>query len=207
MGALLAEVSRWAVDVVSSSGYPGVFVIVAFGTALDFPLPTEFTLPFIGFLVGQARFSFVPALLASTGARVAASLALYYLGLRIGKERLRRLLKWIERFGLLFRLDLDKASGLFERHGGEAVLVGQLLPGVGDWISVSAGLAGMPMRWRFIGYTIVGSVLWTGSLISLGWALGARWKLVEQYASIIGYVVLCGVVFLVLWSLWRRWKA
>jgi len=206
MGALLAEISRWAVDVVRSFGYPGVFVFVAFGSALDLPLPTEFTLPLIGFLVGQERFSFVPALLAATAARVAASLALYYLGLRIGKERLRRLLEWVGRFGLLFRLDLDRASGLFERHGGEAVLVGQLLPGVGGWISVPAGLERMPIRWRFIGYTIVGSALWNGALITLGWALGARWKMVEQYTSIIGYVVLCVVVFGILWSLWRRWK-
>lgn len=207
MGALLAEVGRWAVDVVSSFGYPGVFVIVAFGTALDLPIPTESTLPLIGFLVGQERFSFVPALLAATLARVAASLALYYLGLRIGKERLRRLLEWVERFGLLFRLDLDKASGLFERHGGEAVLVGQLLPGVGGWISVPAGLERMPIRWRFIGYTIVGSSLWNGALMALGWALGTRWKMVGQYASIIGYLVLCVVVFVILWSLWRRWRA
>ena len=207
MGALLAEVGRWAVDVVSSFGYPGVFEIVAFGTALDLPVPTESTLPLIGFLVGQERFSFVPALLAATLARVAASLALYYLGLRIGKERLRRLLEWVERFGLLFRLDLDKASGLFERHGGEAVLVGQLLPGVGGWISVPAGLERMPIRWRFIGYTIVGSSLWNGALMALGWALGTRWKMVGQYASIIGYLVLCVVVFVILWSLWRRWRA
>jgi len=207
MGALLAEVSRWAVDVVSSFGYPGVFVIVAFETALDLPIPTESTLPLIGFMVGQERFSFVPALLAATLARVAASLALYYLGLRIGKERLRRLLEWVERFGLLFRLDLDKASGLFERHGGEAVLLGQLLPGVGGWISVPAGLERMPIRWRFIGYTIVGSSLWNGALMALGWALGTRWKMVGQYASIIGYLVLCVVVFVILWSLWRRWRA
>jgi membrane protein DedA with SNARE-associated domain len=207
MGALLAEASRWAVDVVGSFGYPGVFVVVAFGTFLDLPLPTEFTLPFIGFLVGQARLSFVLALLVSTVARVAASLALYYLGLRIGKERLRRLLKRAERFGLLFRLDLDRASGLFERHGGEAVLVGQLLPGVGGWISVPAGLERMPIWWRFIGYTIVGSALWNGSLISLGSALGTRWKMVDLYASIIGYGVLCVVVFGILWFLWRRWKA
>jgi membrane protein DedA with SNARE-associated domain len=207
MGALLAEVSRWAVEVVTSFGYPGVFVIIALGTALDLPLPTEFTLPFIGFLVGQQRFSFVPVLLASTVARVAASLALYYLGLRIGEERLRRFLKWVERFGPLFRLDLDKASGLFERHGGEAVLVGQLLPGVGGWISVPAGIERMPIRWRFVGYTTVGSALWNGALISLGWALGTRWEKVDQYASIIGYVVLCVVVLVILWSLWRRWKA
>src|SRR5215203_900195 len=207
MGALLAEISRWAVDGVSSFGYLGVFVIVALGSALDLPLPTEFTPPFIGFLVGQERFSLVPALLASTVARVVSSLALYYLGLRIGKERLRRLLKRVERFGLLFRLDLDRASGLFERHGGEAVLVGQVLPGVGGWISVPAGLERMPMWWQFMGYTIVGSALWSGALIALGWALGSRWRMVELYASIIGYVVFFVVVFLILWSLWRRWKA
>src|SRR5215210_1683249 len=163
MGALLAEVSRWAVDVVSSFGYLGVVAIVALRSALDLPLPTEFTLPFIGFPVGQERFSLVPALLASTVARVDASLALYYLGLRIGKERLHRLLKRVERFGLLFRLYLDRASGLFERHGGEDVLVGQLLPGIGSWISVPAGLERMPMRWRFMGCTIVGSALWSGA--------------------------------------------
>jgi membrane protein DedA with SNARE-associated domain len=207
MGAPLAEASRWAVDVVSSFGFPAVFAVVAFGTVLDLPLPTEFTLPFIGFLVGQGRLSFIPALLVSTAARVAASLALYYLGLRIGKERLRRLLERTGRFGLLFRLDLDRASGLFERHGGEAVLVGQLLPGVGGWISVPAGLERMPIRWRFIGYTIVGSALWNGSLIALGWALGTRWKMVDLYASIIGYVVLGVVVFGILWSFWRRLKA
>jgi membrane protein DedA with SNARE-associated domain len=207
MGAPLAEASRWAVDVVSSFGFPAVFAVVAFGTVLDLPLPTEFTLPFIGFLVGQGRLSFIPALLVSTAARVAVSLALYYLGLRIGKERLRRLLERTGRFGLLFRLDLDRASGLFERHGGEAVLVGQLLPGVGGWISVPAGLERMPIRWRFIGYTIVGSALWSGSLIALGWALGTRWKMVDLYASIIGYVVLGVVVFGILWSFWRRLKA
>ncbi len=140
-------------------------------------------------------------------ARVAASLALYYLGRRIGKERLRRLLERTGRFGLLFRLDLDKASRLFKRHGGEAVLVGQLLPGVGGWISVPAGLERMPIWWRFIGYTIVGSAIWSGSLIALGWALGTRWKMVDLYRSIIGYVVLLVMVFGILWSLWRRWKA
>ena len=96
---------------------------------------------------------------------------------------------------------------MFERHGGEAVLVGQLLPGIGSWISVAAGLERMPMRWRFMGYTIVGSALWSGALIALGWALGSRWRMVELYASIIGYVVFFVVVFSILWSLWRRWKA
>jgi SNARE associated Golgi protein len=93
---------------------------------------------------------------------VTTSLILYTLGLRIGGERLRRLIKRFERFGILFTSDVDKASEVFERHGGKAILIGHLIPGVGALISVPAGLKRMPIRWRFLGYTVLGGTLWTG---------------------------------------------
>jgi membrane protein DedA with SNARE-associated domain len=118
---------------------------------------------------------------------------------------LLRHLKRIERFGLLFRSDLDKAGELFERHESKAVLVGQLVPGVGAWIStLPAGIKRMPVRWRFVGYTLLGSALWTGSLIVLGWILGREWELVERYASIIGYAVLAALILGFVWLLWQR---
>jgi membrane protein DedA with SNARE-associated domain len=95
---------------------------------------------------------------------------------------------------------------VFERHGGKAILIGHLVPGVGALISVPAGLNGMPIRWRFLGYTVLGGTLWTGTLVGLGWALGSRWRMVELYASFIGYAVLGVAVVGVLWFLWRRWK-
>jgi membrane protein DedA with SNARE-associated domain len=133
-----------------------------------------------------------------------ASLILYYLGLWISEERLRRLVKRIERFGLLIGSDLDKAGELFERHEGKAVLVGQLVPGVGAWISLPAGIKRMPIRWRFVGYTLLGSSLWSGSLIVLGWILGREWELVERYASIISFAVLATLILGFLWLSWRR---
>jgi membrane protein DedA with SNARE-associated domain len=102
---------------------------------------------------------------------------------------------------------VDKVSDVFERHGGKAILIGHLIPGVGALISVPAGLKRMPIRWRFLGYTVLGGTLWTGTLVGLGWVLGSRWRMAELYASIFGYAVLAVLILAVLWFLWRRWKA
>jgi membrane protein DedA with SNARE-associated domain len=65
----------------------------------------------------------------------------------------------------------------------------------------------MPVRWRFLGYTLLGSTAWTGTLVGLGWALGRRWRVVEVYASFLALAVLAVLAFGVLWFLWRRWRA
>jgi membrane protein DedA with SNARE-associated domain len=205
MGGLLADLVRWVFDVVHSFGYVGVFVLILAGS-LFLPVPTELTLPLIGFLIGHGRLSFVPVLLTATAARVSASLIFYTLGFRIREARLRRLIKRFERSKLLFVSDLEEASGVFERHGGKAILIGQLIPGVGALVSVPAGLKRMPIRWRFLGYTIFGCTLWNSTLIGLGWALGRRWQIVELYASFATLAVLTVLILGSLWFLWRRWK-
>ena len=206
MGSLLAELAGWVVDVVHSFGYVGVFVLVLAGS-LFLPVPTELTLPLFGFLVGHGRLSFIAVVLTGTAARVGAALIFYSLGLRIGEARLRCLIERVERTKLLFGSDLDRASAAFERHGGKAILVGHLIPGVGALISVPAGLKRMPIRWRFLGYTFLGGASWTAALVGLGWALGRRWRIVEFYASFVGFAVLAVLVLGIVWFLWRRWKA
>ena len=203
MGALLADLVRWVFDVVHSFGYVGVFVLILAGS-LFLPVPTELTLPLLGFLVGQGRLSFFPVLLTATAARVCASLVMYQVGLRISEVRLRRLVKRLERSRLVFVSDLEGASKVFEQHGGKAILVGNLIPGVGALVSVPAGLKRMPLRWRFLGYTVVGCTLWTGTLIGLGWAMGGRWRIVEAFTSFVGSAVLIVLICAILYYFWRR---
>lgn len=194
---------RWAIDAVYSFGYAGVFFLTALGN-MNLLIPTQLTLPFAGFLIGQGRFSFVAVLAASTAGSVAGSLLLYLLGLWSGEGLRRR----AGRFGkLVFKLDLNRARKAFARHGGEAILVGRFVPGTGAPISLLAGLERIPV-WRFTAYTALGSVLWNGVFIGLGWTLGARWALVRQYASTIEYAVLAALIAGgSLWFLWRRWRA
>src|SRR5829696_8277482 len=137
MGALLADLVRWVFEVVHSFGYVGVFVLILWGS-LFLPVPTELTLPLLGFLIGHGRLSFVPVLLTATAARVCASLILYAVGLRLREARLRRAIARFEHYKLLFVSDLDGASRVFERHGGKAILIGHLIPGVGALVSVPA---------------------------------------------------------------------
>ncbi len=207
MSTLLGDLAQWAIDVVYASGYVGVAVLVALGYLHLLPLPTQLPLALAGFLVGQGRFSFIVALATSTAGGVAASLVLYLPGLWMGEESLRRLIKRFERFKLVSESDLDKASEMFERHGRKAVLIGHLVPGITALISIPAGIKRMPIFGWFTVYTILGSALWNGTFIVLGWVLGAQWTLVEQYAQIVEYVVLAAIVGGILWFLWRRRKA
>jgi len=206
MGAPLADLVRWVLEVVHSFGYVGVFVLILAGS-LFLPVPTELTLPLFGFLIGHERLSFFPVLLTATAARLSASLILYTVGFKIREARLRRVVARFERSKLLFVSDLEGASMVFERHGGKAILVGHLIPGVGALVSVPAGLKRMPLRWRFLGYTILGCTLWNGSLIGLGWALGGRWRIVELFTSFVGFAVLAILIAATLWFFWRRRRA
>jgi len=206
MGGVLIDLVRWVIDVVHSLGYVGVFVLILAGS-LYLPVPTELTLPLFGFLMGNGRLTFVPVLLSATAARVSASLILYAVGFRLREARLRRVIKRFERYKLLFVSDFERASTVFERHGGKAILVGHLIPGVGALVSIPAGLKRMPLRWRFLGYTILGCTIWNGSLIGLGWALGGRWRIVEVFTSFVGFAVLTVLLAATAWFIWRRRRA
>jgi membrane protein DedA with SNARE-associated domain len=206
MGGLLADLVRWVIDVVHSLGYVGVFVLILAGSVY-LPVPTELTLPLFGFLIGNGRLSLVPVILTATAARVCAALVMYAVGFRLREARLRRVIKHFERSKLLFVSDFERASAVFERHGGKAILLGHLIPGVGALVSVPAGLKRMPVRSRFLGYTILGCSIWNASLISLGWALGGRWRIVEVFTSFVGAAVLIILIAATVWFFWRRRKA
>jgi membrane protein DedA with SNARE-associated domain len=110
------------------------------------------------------------------------------------------------RFVLVRESDLNKASRGFERHGGKAILVGHLVPGIGAFISIPAGIKRMPIRGRFLLYTILGSMLYNVAHVGLGWALGSQWRLVERYEPIVKYVVLAALAAGIIWFVWSRWK-
>ena len=205
MGDLLASLAQLATDFVEYSGYIGVFVLVLLGN-LHLPVPTQLTLPLAGFLIEQGQFTFVSVMVSSTAAAVAVSLFFYYVGLWIGEENLRRFVGRFGRFLFVGEKDLDKASKVFDRHGGKAILIGHFVPGVGAFISIPAGLRHMPISGRFMIYTIIGCILWNGAHVGLGWALGSQWTLVKQYVSIIEYAVVAAMVAAIVWFVWRRWR-
>ena len=206
MGDLIGNIAYWAVEAVYSFGYIGIAVLIGLINLHVLPIPTQLILCLAGFLVGQGQFTFALVLLASTIGAVAASLVLYYLGAWIGESNLRRLVKRFERFKLLFVADLERASEIFGRHGGKAILTGHLFPGVGAMISIPAGIKRMPVFGRFMIYTILGCLIWNGGFIFLGLLLGSNWPVVKEYSSIIEYSVLAILIVGIFVLVWRRWR-
>ena len=181
-------------------GFTGVF-LATFLENIFPPLPSEFIMPFAGFLVGRGELDFVSVVVAGTAGMVLGGLPLYYLGMwadaHVIRNGLRRYGRWI---GVSER-DLDRVLHLFDRHGGAIVLFGRLIPLVRTLIAVPAGMDRMPLP-KYLIYSTIGSAIWTAVLAYAGVLLGENWEevllLVRRYeraAIVAGVIALAVVVF------------
>lgn len=200
-GNPLAALAAWTARVVETLGYAGVAGLLALENIVP-PIPSELILPLAGFLVDRGRFAYPLIVAAATVGSVVGALALYALGYRLGEDRFRALVNRLPLFG---DEDVDRARDLFARHGGAAVFLARLVPGLRSVISIPAGFEAMPLG-RFVAWTAAGSAAWNAALIGAGWALGTQWRRVQGYAEIAGYVALGALVLWLGWRGWRRWR-
>lgn len=101
------------------------------------------------------------------------------------------------KFFLIKRESIEKAENYFVKHGRSSTLIGRLVPGVRQLISIPAGLARMNMR-DFLVFTAIGSTIWNTCLAMLGYFFYSQKELLEKYYKELSYVVLLlGVIFVV----------
>ncbi len=67
----------------------------------------------------------------------------------------------------------DKSRDYYEKYGGVALVAGRFLPVIRTFVPILAGTIGINF-WRFNLYNITGAVLWTGTLIPLGYLVGKK---------------------------------
>ena len=192
-------------SVIQALGYPGV-ALIRFIENLIPPIPSEFVMPFSGFLVAEGEFTFVGVLIAGPAGALLGAIFLYYLSDALGEERVRR---WTARYGtyLLFsEEEFDEVMEAFIRHGERWVFFARLVPGVRSLISIPAGLKKMSMP-RFLLYTFLGTVFWNTLLAGAGFVLGENWQrvldFVRTYETIL-WVVLAISAAYYLYSRWHR---
>ena len=190
--------ATWVMNVLQSLGYPGL-VFLMFVENVFPPIPSELIMPLAGYLSAQGTLSFAGIVAAGTLGSVIGALPLYWLGRTLGKERLSRLAEKHGRWFTVSPEEIDHADEWFGRHGGKAVFLGRLVPGVRSLIAIPAGLHEMPMV-PFLVYTTIGSSLWTAALAAAGYGLGAQFREVEKYLDPVSWVVFGA---LLAWYIWR----
>lgn len=186
--------ARWVMDVVSSSGYVGIVLLMLLENVVP-PVPSELIMPLAGYMASTGELSFAAIVVAGTAGSVLGALPLYFMGRRLGAERLSRFADRHGRWLTLSRRDIERATRWFERHGGVTVLFCRLIPGIRSLISIPAGISRMNMA-VFLVYTTIGTSLWTALLAFLGYFLGRNFRAVDRYLDPASWIVFGGILIL-----------
>ncbi len=193
----VSNLPRYAIEVASSAGYPGVFVLMLLEAAA-FPIPSEIILPLAGYLVSQGNLEFWPVIFYSTVAAIIGSFTDYFVGWRLGTS----LVSGRSKLPYVDPARLQRAHVWFERYGPWAVMFFRLVPAARVLISFPAGAYKMG-RSKFALYTLAGCLPWNITLVYLGWWLGSSW---EQVVSVFRYINLVAYGFLSILAVWVVWR-
>jgi undecaprenyl-diphosphatase len=154
-----------------------------------------------GFFVHRGILQLDSVMAAAALGAVAGDNIGYLLGTRLGREWL---LRKGSRFGLR-RKRLAQVEAFFHRQGAKAVFLGRFIGFARALVPFVAGASRMPYR-KFVIYDGLGALLWTVGFVTLGYVLGASWRVAEKWISrgglLLGGALLLGVV--ILWLRHRR---
>jgi membrane protein DedA with SNARE-associated domain len=197
--SFLQLIGNLIVSVISTTGYPGVVILMAIESAC-IPLPSEVIMPFSGYLVLAGRFKLLWVGLAGAAGCNLGSIVAYYVGAMGG----RPLAEKYGRYLLVSRRDLDRADRFFARYGDGTVFFARLLPIVRTFIALPAGIARMNFL-RFNVYTFLGSLPWCLALAYAGMRLGARWTALRDYFHRFDTAIGVLLIAAVAWFVYTHW--
>ncbi len=170
-----------------------VFVIFAeTGLMVGFFLPGDSLVFVAGLICGTEPhlmdISIVTLASALSLAAIAGNLVGYYFGKKVGPAL------FTKDDNLIFKKRyLDVTRSFYERHGGKSLVLGRFLPIIRTFAPILAGVIKMDFKTFFL-YSVVGGLLWIGSLSIAGYYLGRIPGVKENIEWIvIGLVVITTV--------------
>ena len=156
------------------------------------PFPSEIVVPPAAYkaLQPNSNLSLVLVVFFATVGALAGALINYYLSKFLGRPIIYKFAD--SRIGHFFLLDSSKiknAEAFFLKHGAITTLVGRLIPGIRQLISIPAGLSGMKLL-PFVIYTTIGATFWNILLAFLGYFAHGQKDLIDQYSGELSKVLL-----------------
>jgi membrane-associated protein len=147
------------------------FVIFAeSGLLIGFFLPGDSLLFTAGFLMytGVLPINLFVAILVLFIAAALGDSVGYAFGRRVGGRIFRR------PDARLFKQEyIVRAQEFYEKHGSKTIILARFIPVVRTFAPIVAGAGNMPYK-RFLSFNLIGALLWTAGVTSLGFFLG-KW--------------------------------
>ncbi len=186
---MLETLIAFLLSVTESMGYVGIYLyMVMVGTFV--PVPSELVLVPAGYLASQGQMHYGLLLLSGSLGSLSGALINYFFAKLIIKKMLSHKVAFIE-----------KVTNFFNAHGKISVFVAPLTPGLGQYISLPAGLSHMPFRY-FIPFTYAANIIWVGFMLAVGYMFGSNKGdshgiVVEGSLFLFGMAILIAVVYVV----------
>jgi membrane protein DedA with SNARE-associated domain/rhodanese-related sulfurtransferase len=181
-----------------------LFVVVLV-EQVGLPVPALLFLIAAGALVGTGQM----ALSVAVGSAVLAALLGDQLWYELGRRRGRRVLNWLCRISLEPTSCVHRTEEFFTRHGMRSLVVAKFVPGLSTIAPALAGIVGLRMP-QYLLYNGLGTILWVGSGIGLGYAFSDQ---LEQAVSVVAHlgptmvlILLGGVAGYVAYKVWHHFR-
>src|SRR5579875_1717576 len=183
-------------------GYPGVFVAMVM-EGLGLPFPGDVFLAFYGYSVAEHSMHGITVCCFGTLGYFTGVSIVFLLTRRFEKVLLRPLYQ----MRLLNEARLQNTGGLMDRYAALVLIPGRFLPGIRSLSTYAAALSTMPYA-SFALYSIVGSIVWCGAWLGLGYWFGenvdAMMKHVQTTLMWVTIILVAGAI--AYWLL-RKWQA
>jgi len=159
-----------------------VVIFAETGLVIGFIFPGDALLFTAGILCGSVLgISLWLLVLTVALAAIAGNITGYYTGRFLGGKLAHK------KDTLFFKQrHLDTSRDYYEKYGGVALIAGRFLPVIRTFVPILAGTIGLNF-WKFNLYNVTGAVLWSGTLIPLGYIIGQQ---IPASADNIEYIVL-----------------
>jgi membrane protein DedA with SNARE-associated domain len=187
---------------VTEHGYGVIFALFAMGI-VGIPLPNEWLLAYLGFLIYKGKLHPVPTVAAAYFGSICGMTLTYVLGRTAG-------LYLVRKFGGLVNLTPERLARMhdwFEQKGRWGLLFGYFLPGIRHITAFAAGTSKMTFN-EFAIFSFSGALVWSSAFISLGYFLEEHWsretKKIHHILEIGSVAVLVLLVGYLLFQKMRR---
>ena len=163
-------------DWLANWGYWGLFICVFVGN-LGVPMPEETVLLAAGFLAGRHILDLKTVYVVGIASAVVGDC----MGYLFGRTGGTRLLAWLGRTFPSMRPGQERIETFFRTHGSKAVFMARFIAGARFMAGPMAGAAGMGF-WRFLGWNMLGAMVWCSLVITIGYLVGDELEWVAREA-------------------------
>jgi membrane protein DedA with SNARE-associated domain len=193
MHSLLLSITKYS--------YLEIFIALGLGI-VGLPVPDETLMAYAGFLVFQGKLNYLYTItVAFMGTSCGITIG-YVLGKTLGNPLIKRYAAKVH----VNPDDIHNAENFYNRYGKFALFIGYFMPGVRHLTAICAGTSLMPYR-TFALFAYTGGLLWTITLVSLGYYLGEKWHHIYMYSHrFIIPLVLLSIIIIIIYIYWKTVK-